>query len=155
MACSDGELQFETVDFDQAQLEYCGSPTIQTELFFKLNERDALILELQSGLLKNEVSADTLRSEIPGQSQLYYRFLSDEVTTAYFCNDVPPVNPKVVEEVPAEGGTVQIFTTKNPSDTTQFEHNILLKGVSFVNKEGERLTNIAVENFGTLVTTSN
>ena len=154
VSCSDGELQIETIDFDDVALDFCGTPTTETELLFKLQESEALILNLQSGLLQNEVSGDTLESPIPAQSQLIYRILSEDVDDSYFCDAIPPVVPSVVEEIPAETGTVFVLTLQNPNDTTQFNHQIWFKDVSFVNQAGERLTNLTVDEFGTLQTSN-
>jgi len=154
LACSDGELQIEAIDFDDQALDFCGTANTQTTLFFKLKDSETLILDLQSGLLQNEVSGDTLESPIPGQSQLIYRILSENVSDAYFCDPIPPVVPSVVEEIPAETGTVYIFTSQNANDTTLFEHRIWFKDVSFVNEAGERLTNLTVDEFGTLQTSN-
>ena len=154
VACSDGELQIETIDFDDEALDFCGTATTDTELLFKLKDSEALILDLQSGLLQNEVSGDTLESPIPAQSQLVYRILSEDVNDAYFCDAIPPVVPSVVEEIPAETGTVYIFTSLDPNDSTRFEHRIWFKDVSFVNQAGERLTNLTVDEFGTLQTSN-
>ena len=163
-ACSDGELQIENIDFDDVALKVCGTPTTDTQLLFKwmtqkadeerdkLKESEALILDLQSGLLRNEVTGDTLESPIPSQSQLIYRIFTEDVKDSYFCDAVPPVVPKVVEEIPSEAGTVLIYTSQNPSDTTKFEHQIWFENVSFVNAAGERLTKLTVDQFGTLTT---
>ncbi len=152
MGCSDGELQIETIDFDQVPLAFCDVASTNTRLFFKLNEFDALILDLANGLIRNEASADTLRSAIPGESQVRYRLFNGAISSSYFCDAVPPVTPTVTEEIPAQAGEVLVFTTRSESDTTQFEHVIRLKDVSFVNEAGERLTNIAVEEFGSFIT---
>lgn len=155
MGCSDGELQIETIDFDSVPMNFCGSASTETELFFKLNDFDALILDLSSGLIRNEASSDTLRSAIPGDSQVRYRLFNASVNSSYFCDAVPPVTPTVTEEIPVQAGEVLVFTTRSESDTTQFEHVIRLKNVSFVNEAGERLTNISVEEFGSFITTAN
>ena len=83
---------------------------------------------------------------------MIYRALNDNASTAYFCDPIPPATPTVIEEIPAEAGNVRIFTTQSANDTTSYEHNIRLAGVSFVNEAGERITNLFVSNFGTLVT---
>ena len=152
LACSDGELQIEIIDFDEETLEFCGSADTSTELLFKISESEVLILNLQSGLLKNEVSTDTIISSIPGDSQLIYRALNGEASKSYFCDDIPPITPTVIEEISAGAGNVRIFTTQSANDTTSYEHNIRLAGISFVNEAGERITNLAVDDFGTLVT---
>lgn len=152
LGCSDGELQIETIDFDAVPLDYCGSASTETQLFFKLNEFDALILDLASGLIQNEASTDTIRSSIPGESQLRYRLFNGSISASYFCDAVPPATPTVREEIPSQAGEVLIFTTRDEEDTTRFEHVIRLKDVSFVNAAGERLTNISVEEFGNFTT---
>lgn len=154
ISCSDGELQIETIDFDDVALDFCGTATTDTRLLFKLKDSETLILDLQSGLLRNEVSGDTLESPIPGQSKLIYRILSEGVDDSYFCDAIPPVVPSVVEEIPAEKGTVFVFTSQNANDSTLFEHQIWFRDVSFVNEAGERLTNLTVEEFGTLQTSN-
>ena len=58
IGCDDGDLQIETVDFDSIEtIQTCGSvsPTASNVLF-KINSDEALILTLPTGLLKNEVT---------------------------------------------------------------------------------------------------
>ena len=51
-SCSDGDLQIETIDFDSAAIQFCTAPqTNAKNILFKINESEALILELQSGVL--------------------------------------------------------------------------------------------------------
>ncbi len=153
--CSAGDLQIDTIDFESASVEYCGTVSTDTRLFFKLNDRDALILQLASGLLRNEASEAPIESSIPGGSQLTYRIFTGDVGTDYFCDDIPPATPGVLEEIQAEAGKVRIETVQHATDTTRFEHTISLQGVTFVNAKGERLTNLFVEDFGTVTTTGN
>lgn len=154
-ACSSGDLQIETIDFEAASVQYCGTVTTDTRVFFKLNDRDALILQLASGLLRNEPSDGAIQSTIPGASQLTYRIFNGDVDSGYFCDAIPPAEPGVLEDLLAEAGTVRIVTVQSATDTTKFEHTITLQGVSFVNSQGERLTNLSVEDFGTVTTSSN
>jgi hypothetical protein len=152
-ACSDGELQIDVIDFDSAALQFCESETtINSTVFFKLNNDEALILELQSGLLQNQASTDTIRSTIPSQSSLIYRFFSDGVSKNYFCDDIPPATPTVLDEILAEAGEVLITTVQSESDSTRYEHTIKLSGVTLVNNQGERITNTQIEDFGTITT---
>lgn len=152
-SCDDGDLVIETIDFNDTSITFCESTTtISSTLFFKLNTAEALILELQSGVLKNEVSADTIKSAIPGQSQLVYRTFSDDISKNYFCDAVPPISPTVVEEFEGEGGEVFITTVQSESDTTVYEHKIELSGVSLVNSKGLRITDLRINDFGTITT---
>ncbi|WP_276391306.1 hypothetical protein [Eudoraea chungangensis] len=153
LSCDDGDLTIETIDFDDASIMFCeSSTTIDSDLFFKLNSTESLILKLQSGILKNEVSEDTIVSSVPSQSQITYRTFSGTVSKDYFCDDIPPLDPVVLQELEAEGGSVKIFTTQSETDTTVFEHNIRLSAISLVNEKGERLTDLRINNFGTITT---
>ena len=154
VSCDDGDLQIETIDFDAASLEFCESETtVSSTVFFKLNTTEALILELQSGVLQNEASDGTVTSTVPGQSQVIYRTFSDNIAKAYFCDDIPPTTPNVVEEIIAEGGEVLITTVQNATDTTKYDHTIELSGISLVRNNGERITDLSINEFGTISTT--
>ncbi|MEN8798763.1 MAG: hypothetical protein ABF293_05910 [Flavobacteriaceae bacterium] len=153
VSCDDGDLQIETIDFNSANIEFCESITdLSSTFFFKLNPNEALILELQSGILKNEVSDGAITSTVPGQSQVSYRTFSDDVSTNYFCDQVPPATPVVIEEIIAEGGEVLVTTIQSESDTTIYEHTIELQDITLVNSRGERITNLSIDQFGTIVT---
>ena len=152
-ACSDGDLDIEVIDFDSTALQFCESQTtINSTVFFKINDTEALILELQTGLLQNQVTTDTIRSTIPSQSNLIYRFFDDGVSKNYFCDDIPPATPSVIEEILAEAGEVLITTMQSETDTTRYEHTLKLSGVTLVNEKGERITNTQIEDFGTITT---
>ena len=152
-ACNDGDLQIEIIDFDSANIDFCETTTdINSTFFFKLNPTEALILDLQSGILQNEPSDGTITSTVPGQSQVTYRTFSDNVNENYFCDLLPPASPVVIEEILAEGGQVLITTIQSENDTTLFEHTIELSGISLVNSQGERITNLNIDNFGTITT---
>ncbi|MDF0715834.1 hypothetical protein PY092_06725 [Muricauda sp. 334s03] len=154
-SCSDGDLQIETIDFDSVSLQYCSNPVRNAKnLMFKINESEALILELQNGALNNGVVGDTIITEstVPNQSQITYRVFSDAVDDDYFCDDIPVVDPTVIQEVVAEDGLVIIETMLAESDSTLFAHSISLSGISFVTGNGERITNLAISEFGEVTT---
>lgn len=153
ISCDDGDLEISTIDFNNASVEFCETITdVNSTFFFKLNPTEALILELQSGLLKNEPSDTTIVSSVPSQSQVTYRTFSGDVSSNYFCDQPPPVDPVVVEEILASGGEVWINTIQSEADTTIYEHTIELNEMTFINSRGERITNLNVDNFGTITT---
>ena len=154
-SCSDGDLQIETIDFDSVPIQFCSAPVRNAKnLMFKINESEALILELQSGALNNGVVGETIITEstVPNQSQVTYRIFSDAVDNDYFCDDIPVVNPTVIDEVIAEDGMVIIETVVDSEDATIFVHTISLSGISFVTGNGERITNLAINEFGEVTT---
>jgi hypothetical protein len=153
-SCSDGDLQIETIDFDSVSLQYCSAPVATTKnVLFKINGTEALILELQSGVLNKGVVGDTIvtQSTVSSQSQVTYRIFNDDVDNDYFCDDIPTADPVVLEEVEAEDGLV-IIETYADTDGTNFVHNISLSGISFVTGNGERITNLTISEFGEVTT---
>ena len=152
ISCSDGDLQIETLDFDSVVVQNCGTANVGTEIFFKINDDEALILDLASGLLANEVTTDTIESTIPGQSQLTFRAFSGSVTSNYFCDSIPPATPNVVEEIEVSSGRVLITTTT--TDEITFTHNIQLSGIILTNEGGETITDLSINNFGTVATSN-
>jgi hypothetical protein len=153
MSCNDGDLQIESINFDDISIQTCESTiTLSSTVFFKLNAEEALILELQSGLLKNEASQETIISALPGESNLIYRLFTGTVATDYFCNAIPPITPTVLEEIEASVGEVLITTIQSPSDSTQFEHTIELRNITLINQQGDRITDTSISNFGTITT---
>ncbi|UJH66875.1 hypothetical protein [Allomuricauda sp. SCSIO 65647] len=157
VSCSDGDLQIETIDFDDVAVSNCDNLTEDTQLLFKINDAEALILTLQSNVLKNGVldgSTVTTESSIPNQSKLVYRVFSDNVSSGYFCDDIPPVTPTVTEEVEAGDGLVTIETTVN-ADSTAYNHTITLSEITLVNDQGERITDLTINEFGEIATPIN
>ena len=150
--CNDGDLQIETVDFDSIDtIESCNdiSPTTENVLF-KINDDEALILNLPSELLKNEVSTTEIESLVPGSSQITYRIFSETVSSSYFCDSPPPLTPTVLEEIEAEGGSIIVTTVE--VDSVTFSHTIQLSGITFLNENGSRITDLQINEFGTVTT---
>lgn len=152
-ACDDGNLQIETVDFDSIKVvQNCGTvATTTSNVLFKINGKESLIVTLPSGLLKNEITTTDKESSIPGDSQVNYRIFSETVTKAYFCDAPPPLTPTVMEEIEAQSGSVRITTTQ--TDSVTFIHTIKLNGITFLNENGSRITDLQVNEFGTVTTT--
>lgn len=151
-SCDDGDLAIETVDFDSiTTVQTCGTVSATaSNLLFKINGSEALILELPAGLIKNEISTEVITSEISTTTKLTYRIFNDDVSQAYFCNAIPPTSPTVSDEVLAVAGTIFITTTTEDSET--FSHFIELSGISFVTEDGPRITNLEIDEFGTVTT---
>lgn len=150
LSCSDGDLTIETLDFDSVSIQNCETATTATEIFFKINSTEALILDLESGVLDNGNSVTdtvTTESSISSQSQLTYRIFSENVSSNYFCDAIPPSTPIVIEEIEAEEGLVLIKSIAN-ADSTAFNHKIELSGVTLINANGERITDLSISEFG-------
>jgi len=154
IACDDGDLQIETIDFDSVTIQTCDivTPT-SNNLLFKLNSTEALILELPFGAINNAVTDGALEYDLASTNtaRVTYRSFSDTVSSDYFCSTIPITSPTVIDEVTAEGGSIFI-TTVLSEDSLSYEHTIELSGISFVTSENERITDLSINNFGTVVT---
>jgi hypothetical protein len=152
-SCDDGDLQIETLDFDSVSIESCENTiTTSTEVLFKINGDETLILELGAGLLMNEVTTEARTSTFPSNSNLIYRIFDGSVTSAYFCDVIPPVSPVVVEEIVASSGTVSVTTTS--TDGVTFTHLIQLEGITLLNGQNERITDLSINDFGEITTST-
>lgn len=154
-SCDDGNLQIETLNFDDSAIQFCGSaPTTSSTLFFKILSNEALILTLKSGTLKNEASEGEVQYPISADTKITYRIFTDNLSKNYFCDLVPPTTPTVTEEIEAQAGFVLITTTpKVEGETTSYEHTIRLSEISLVNKTNDqRITDLRINEFGTVTT---
>ena len=151
-SCDDGDLQIETVDFDSIEtVQSCETVVVNAvNVLFKINGDEALILELPSNLLKNEITTTDIVSKVPSEARITYRIFSDNVSDDYFCNAVPVLTPTVIEDIPAQNGQVFITTTSGEENT--FIHSIRLGTTSFVLENGSRITNLEINEFGTVTT---
>ncbi|KKM81885.1 hypothetical protein LCGC14_1325240 [marine sediment metagenome] len=158
-ACDDGDLQIEEVDFDASNIETCAgldNPT-ETTFFFKIDQDEALLLNLESGLIQNETSqVATLASSIPDASNLIYRFFSDNVTSAYFCDALPPLEPTVIKETTATAGDISVDSRVDTLTalTKNYSHTITITNLSLVNDQGEQLTDLSTLVYGDFSTQS-
>ncbi|NNK17703.1 MAG: hypothetical protein HKP49_00980 [Maribacter sp.] len=153
VSCDDGDLQIETIDFDSVGISNCeATVTTSSTVFFKINNTEALILELQSDLLKNEVSPEVIISSVPSQSKLTYRVFTENVASDYFCDAIPTTTPTVLEDIIAENGEVQITTTLAEGTTDTFEHKIELSEITFITSLNKRITDLRINEFGTITT---
>ncbi|MFD2607195.1 hypothetical protein ACFSSG_16960 [Euzebyella marina] len=158
-ACDDGDLQIEQVDFDSVSITTCGDEDDATEttFFFKIDQDEALILNLAGGLLANETSEPgTISSAIPSASELIYRLFTDDVTQDYFCDVVPPLEPMVMEENTATGGTLNIETKVRSvtKDVKNYGHTISITGLALTNDQNESITDTSTFEYGTFTTST-
>lgn len=110
MACDDGNFDEPVFDFENT-LNTCGS-----YVMYRTNSEntEALILSIDDavfpeteGVKEINFTADMLR----------YRVFDEAVSSAYFCADVPPLNPQVIKEWTSMSGNGYVEIT------TSFEYN--------------------------------
>lgn len=118
---------------------------------FKINDTESLALQLPEGLLKNSVSEQTIQSSIPNQTTLNYRIFSEGISASYYCSVLPEIGVNVVKDANATAGTVFINTSLS-EDGNNFKHEIQLSGVSFIDQDGKRITDVNLNDFGVFTT---
>ncbi|MUH36288.1 hypothetical protein D9O36_10590 [Zobellia amurskyensis] len=159
IACDDGDLQIEQVDFDSVSITTCGDleDPLETTFFFKLDGDEALLLELESGLLFDQTSEEgTLTSSLGGSSDLVYRLFTDDVSQDYFCSTIPTLEPTVLNENTATGGDIAVNTkvTAVSKDVKTYSHTILITGLALTNDQNESITDSSTMTYGTFKTST-
>ena len=149
-ACSDGDITIQGIDFNDVSLQTCQT-NIEATLFFKINETESIALLLPQGLLRNSVSENTIETPLSGSASLHYRIFKETIATDYYCSSLPTIGPAVVKNAEATTGNVLIDTYLS-EDGNSFEHHIRLSGVSFVDDQGKRITDLNISDFGVFVT---
>lgn len=143
-SCDDGDLTLERLNFDETAVETpCGEL-----LLFKIGEskQESLMIELSG---ETTEIFRTLPDD--GQSRTYninnnsvralYRIFDGDVNRNYFCNDIPPVSPIVIEEWYATGGKVEIATVLGEDDNDNLPaslEGIVVNSDGTINKEASR-----------------
>lgn len=152
LSCDDGDLEIETLDFDSiTSVQNCGGVSVSvSNVLFKINGDEALILELPNGAIKNEVTTEDIIVNVTEAGSVIYRIFSGTVSSSYFCDEVPPIEPVVTQEVAAEDGIIYITTTTE--DSVTFVHTIRLSGISLVTENGSRITDLRINEFGSVTT---
>lgn len=142
--CDDGDLEIKEIDFDEVLMSSCMTD-LENTVFFKIKEDESLILVLQEGILQNAVGE--VFSDIPSQSQFYYRFFNNTVSSAYFCSEIPPATPSVEREIEATGGTLVITTAEETLDdgSMVYHHTFTIENLILTNENGEQLVDTNFE----------
>lgn len=130
-ACDDGDVRVSALNVDPTTAFSCDL----TNPFplFNIDQNEVLILNLNNNLLIPQVTTDTPRTATLNNGQVIYRFFTDNVNQNFFCNDVPPLDPRPVEEFVSNGGVAEITTrlnTNEAGDTLSFIHEIRLINLS-------------------------
>ncbi len=117
-------------------------------LLYKLNLREALVMDLDQDLFPNEITNGTPRTRLINSvtNPIIYKVFDNNVTGAYFCSAIPQTSPNIVEEWYAqngettEDGTTGIIEVETEAvfdeitgDLVGYIHHITLKSVTFGN----------------------
>ncbi|MGV8945715.1 MAG: hypothetical protein ACOH1N_04750 [Lutibacter sp.] len=81
-----------------------------------------------------------------------YRIFDVGIGSNYFCQAIPPSEPKIIKELKADGGTINITTTEVLTNDviTGYSHEITISKLSF--NDGKERIYFENFDFGTLTT---
>ncbi len=150
LSCSDGEITISSIDFNEVVIQSCNTTAAAT-LFFKIKDNETIVLQIPAGLLKSSVSENTIESSIPSQSALTYRTFQNKISSGYFCDVLPTLSPTLIKNATATSGSILINTVLS-EDGSSFEHKIQLSGITFIDDQGRRITDLNINDFGTFIT---
>jgi len=150
LSCSDGEITISSIDFNEVVIQSCNTTAAAT-FFFKIKDNETIVLQIPAGLLKSSVSENTIESSIPSQSALTYRTFQDKISSGYFCDALPTLSPTLIKNAIATSGSILVNTVLS-EDGSSFEHKIQLSGITFIDDQGRRITDLNINDFGTFIT---
>lgn len=88
LSCNDGDFDVPSFDFSDEVINDCGDLVL-----FKINESEALIVELSNNSIYTSST-----SSLSLNNTISYRIFNDNVSSSYFCNDIPPTLPTISDE---------------------------------------------------------
>jgi hypothetical protein len=156
--CDDGNLIQEDINFEDVTTESCST----NDLIYKLNDKEALILDIPTTSFTTEpstVGAPTI-IDISSTNRVVYRLYNGTVATDNICETIAPATPYVTDQWSATAGQIQIFTTavktvnttQNSTRITGYNHNIVFKNITFAKTNGTQVYETFP--FGDYVTTA-
>lgn len=120
-ACSDGSLEITSFTFDGA-ISKCGDLVL-----YKVNGSEAISLELAQSdnfLTTVRTSPTSISLTEDGSNTLIYRTFDSNVTGSnYFCQDIPPTSPTVLNEWKGSG-TLSVLTSLTFDDLDGIDENV-------------------------------
>jgi hypothetical protein len=144
-SCDDGNFDVPAFEFTE-DLYVCGSYVL-----YKLSasNTEAIVLTMGSGSFSMSPGQRTVN--VGGNNSITYRIFSDGIGTDYFCQDIPPLEPQIMKELIASGGTIVIDTeaVENGGNITGYAHKIVVTDLLF--SDGEERILFETFDFGTLV----
>ena len=114
-SCDDGDLIVTDFNFENQELEWCGDTNAQ--VLFNINNdlvNEAIAFRFDLDTPEPEffsTEEGQIRIPLNERNRIVYRVFDAEVDEDYFCNEIPPISPGVVEEYESTNGGAVIITT--------------------------------------------
>jgi len=125
-SCNDGDFEVPSFEFSDT-VNACG-----TYVLYRTNssQTEAFILQLDETTITQEVGTSTLALSAENCN---YRIFDSELSSDYFCSDIPPVSPTVIrnwEAISGASNNIQISTNivfeEDGVTINSYEHQIVL-----------------------------
>lgn len=142
-ACNDGDFDVPVFEFTE-KVNTCGEFVLYIA---STNSTEVLVLTLPSTALG---TTPTATFPISATTTATYRIFDKGITSTYFCQAVPPLEPKILKELKADGGTINITTVEILTNgvITGYSYKITISKLSF--NDGNERIYFESFNFGTL-----
>lgn len=143
-ACSDGDFDVPAFEFTET-VNKCGEYVLYITSTAKT---EVLVLTLPKTAIDTipKVQAIPISATVTAT----YRIFDKAIGTTYFCQAIPPSEPKILKELKTDGGTINITTAEVLTDTivTGYSHAITISKLSF--NDGKERIYFDSFDFGTL-----
>lgn len=124
LSCNDGNFDTPEFQFSSIEINDCGELVL-----FKINGSEALFINFTSSDIKNEEGESLLT--ISTSRPVTYRVLDDQVTSSYFCNNIPPTSPQTLRNWTGTGSI--LIQTEEQLDSLAIGTGIFLHQINLIN----------------------
>lgn len=100
-SCDDGDFDVPGFNFDDQVIQNCGDLVL-----FKINESESLVFRINESNVNNAFFNQELIDRVFDLNNISYRIYSDNITSDFFCNDIPPSTPILSNEWTGSGSLV-------------------------------------------------
>ncbi len=141
--CDDGDLITSEVNLDnETNVQKCDD----SNTLYKINGSEVIILNVSESNFINQVTPEGSPRvvSIGNEATAVFRKYSGVIDSKNICTNPAPANPVVLEEWGITGGTIEIITksildNSSPAAIVAFNHNIILKNVTFTSPSNEKV----------------
>lgn len=142
-SCNDGDFDVPVFDFTET-VNVCGDFVLYIA---STNSTEVLVLTLPSTALG---ATPTVSLPISTTVTATYRIFDEGITSTYFCQDIPPLEPKILKDLKAKEGTIKIDGIEILANgvVTGYSYEITISNLNF--EDGEERIFFESFNFGTL-----
>ncbi len=142
ISCNDGDFDVPAFEFSET-VSNCGEYLLYVT---NASKTETLILNFTNKQISGTEGEKSF--EISSSLPVTYRIFEEAIGADYFCQEIPPATPKVVKELTAESGTINITTHLKEGKTDVYEYDISFTNLLFFDKNDERIF-FETLNFGT------